>query len=121
MGSQFGHSDFGFHLLSAQCIVSGVNSPVFTASAVGLPSPFTAHRTKKPNGCCGKSVIDSLLRGPWEPFAAPNAERKTVLQISGANSCSSARSAVCMSVVAKVLCALSSGEIAFEEKTVRAG
>jgi hypothetical protein len=121
MGSQFRHSDLEFHLLSAQCTVSGLKSTVFTASDVGLWSLLMAHCTNKTNGCCGKSVIDSLLRGLWEPFAAPNAERTTVLQISATNSSCSVPSTVCMSVVPKVLCALSSGQLAFEEKTFRAG
>ena len=87
-----------------------------TASAADLWSPLTARCTNKPNGCFGKSVIDSLLRAPWVPFAAPNAKRRTVLQSSDTNNSCSAPSTVCMSVVPSVLCALSSGEFAFEEK-----
>jgi len=95
-----------FRLLSAKCPVSGLNSTVFTARDAGLWSPLTARCTNETNGYGGKSVIDSQLRAPWEPFAAPNAKIRTVLQISGTNTCCSARSTVCMSAVPAVLCAL---------------
>jgi len=65
---------------------------------------------KKPNGFCGKSVIDSLLRAPWGPFAAPNIKRRAVLRSSGTNSCCSVADSVCVSVVPTVFCALSYGE-----------
>jgi hypothetical protein len=110
----FTASDAGLWSLStAHC----TNSTVFTASDAGLGSPFTAHCTKKPNVCCGKSVIDSLLRAPWGPFAAPNANSTTVLHNSGTSSSCSAPSTICTSVVPSVLCALSYGKFAFEEKT----
>ena len=105
-------------VFTAQCLLYNVYCTVFPGSDAGLWSPLIAHRTSKTNGCCGKSIIYSLLRVPWGPFAVPNAKRTTVLQISGTNSSCSTPSTVCMSVVPKVLCALSSGEIAFEEKTL---
>jgi hypothetical protein len=98
--------------------VSGLSSTVFTASDVGLWSPLTAKCTNKTNGSVGKSVIDSLLRAPWETFAAPNSKRRTVLQSSGTNSYCSAPSTICMSVIPLVLCALASGEFAIEGKAL---
>jgi hypothetical protein len=96
--------------------VSGLKSTVFTTSDAGLWSPFTAHCTNKPDGRFGKSVIVSLLRALWELLAAPNAKGTLALQSSGINKSCSAPSTVCMSAVPSVLCALSSGELAFEEK-----
>ena len=83
-----------FRLLSAKCPVSGLNSTVFTARDAGLWSPLTARCTNEPDSCGGKSVIDSQLRAPWEPFAAPNAKIRTVLQSSDTNSCGSTRSSL---------------------------